>query len=1115
MMLYNSIFKSKIFTKVAAIILVFSLSLSLAACSSFRKNPEGLNEIAENEISDNSSETVAENDVSDGTESLSGSHEEEVENPDVILADERMDAYLPELEGKRVALFTNQTGIVGDDLEKNQHILDALLEQEINVTCVFCPEHGFRGDADAGAAIVDDKDAKTGTPIYSLYGTGSNYPSSDQMDAFDILVVDIQDVGLRYYTYYITMFYLMEACASEDKEVLILDRPNPNGFYVDGPVLKEEYKSGVGILPIPVVHGMTLGELALMINQEGWLKTGAYSCDVRVVTCVNYTHDTKYEVAINPSPNLKSMKAIYLYASTCCFENTVVSAGRGTDHPFETFGSPYLEGADGYGYEFIPESMAGAVHPTFEGKICYGKDLSGLSDSEIFSEGINISYLVDAYNAVKKNHPDVDFFGTPDSKGIYWIDKLFGDSSVRVMTIGGYSAEEIEDYWQHDLEEFKKLRSMYLLYDDYTGGSEEVIALFEKENSEGAIVKTTTLPNAQWQVDVSFPEWRGFADDTLALNDIMGFDFYSGQGKMYLEVAESVTGFDMYINGNLIDTKEMVGGSTYEVDFSGLSVNGRNTVQISNVTPFDAEETTVRVCIPYPTVIKGKPEDVGISSKSLDLISTIVEADVANGFTSSQLAIIRNGRLVYQNAWGYDNTYLPDGSKNPNAKPVNNNTMYDLASVTKMAAVNLPIQKLVTDGVISLDDKICDLVGEGFYDNVIDLSYKGWENPGIETQKEWKKSLTVRDVLCHQAGFPADPKYYIEHCDASTWNLGNKYTNVLFAGNGADEATKEKTFEAICKTPLMYEPGTKTVYSDVDYMLLGFVIEKVTGKDLDTYLKETFCEPMGLSEITYNPTLKGYVDVYGENPCAATELSGNTRDGVVNFDGIRDYTLKGEVHDEKAYYSMGGISGHAGLFANATGLAILFSTMLTGGYGENSFYSKNVIDTFTAPKSMGAANWGLGWWREGEFQRVGFFGTSSNNNAYGHQGWTGTIVIIDPDKDLVIVYLTNKINSRLISRSNTSRFRGGAYTSATLGFVPQILSVGMDSDIDPTDQLTSLMASMARESFELIPEDAEEDNPYYDNARSKVMAFNSWCNRVGVGKDDRRYIEVNSLSFEE
>ncbi|MBO4808252.1 MAG: DUF1343 domain-containing protein [Lachnospiraceae bacterium] len=390
--------------------------------------------------------------------------EEVIELGPVILGDDRPEVYLPYLEGRRIAVFSNQSGIVGDD-ESKGHILDALIEEGLEVKAIFSPEHGFRGDADAGSGVDDSVDAKTGIPILSLYGNG-HYPSDESMGTFDVLVVDIQDVGLRYYTYYVTMFYLMEACARDGKSVVILDRPNPNGSYVDGGILKDEYKSGVGLLPIPTVHGMTLGELALMINGEGWLSTGKDSLDLYVVGCENYTHSTRYDLLKNPSPNLKDMKAVYLYASTCYFENTVITVGRGTEFPFEVYGSPYLEGVEGNDFTFTPVSMSGATSPLYEGITCFGKDLRGKSDEDILSEGICLEYLINAYNDYMSTGSEGDFFGTPDKNGKYWIDYLSGSDELRNDIVAGMSEQEIKATWLADIAAFKELRKPYLLYGD-------------------------------------------------------------------------------------------------------------------------------------------------------------------------------------------------------------------------------------------------------------------------------------------------------------------------------------------------------------------------------------------------------------------------------------------------------------------------------------------------------------------------------------------------------------------------------------------------------------------------------------------------------------------------
>lgn len=405
----------------------------------------------------------------------------------VIIGNAQFDEYIPLLAGKRTALFSNHTGIVGDQTSENiphnldahfgvdesgeaitygEHVLDAMLERGVNVVAIFCPEHGFRGTEDAGAEIDDSVDEKTGIPILSLYEDNTHSPSSEDMAKFDVLVVDMQDVGLRYYTYYISMYYLMDACAQNGKEVIILDRPNPNGFYVDGGFLREGYESVVGRLPLPIVHGMTFGELARMINGEGWLSAGRDSCKLTVIPCRNYTHQTKYSLIRNPSPNIKSMRAVYLYSSTCFFENTKISVGRGTDFPFEVYGSPYLEGVEGFDFTFTPRSMAGALEPPFMNETCYGEDLRVVPIGEILDAGINVSYLIRAYNAYMGTSPQESFWGTPNSSGHYWIDLLSGSDALRTMIDAGKTAEEIKASWQEDIAAFKIQRKPYLLYEE-------------------------------------------------------------------------------------------------------------------------------------------------------------------------------------------------------------------------------------------------------------------------------------------------------------------------------------------------------------------------------------------------------------------------------------------------------------------------------------------------------------------------------------------------------------------------------------------------------------------------------------------------------------------------
>lgn len=408
----------------------------------------------------------------------------------VVLGDERFEEYQPLLQGKRVAVFSNQTGIVGDKvtgskladalaeyggcfprkrvdeislipftepsvpggkIEYGQHIVDALIEKGVDVKAIFSPEHGFRGNADAGEHVSSSVDEKTGVEILSLYEKGSRIPSKEKTDKFDVLVIDIQDVGLRYYTYYITMHHLMEACARDGKQVVILDRPNPNGFYVDGPVLDMKFKSGVGWLPITTVHGMTLGELALMINGEKWLENG--TCDLTVIPCLNYTHSTRYSLILPPSPNIKDMRAVYLYSSTCYFEGTVVSLGRGTQFPFETYGHPAMMG---YSFSFVPRSIPGAKSPQFLDEECHGVDLRRKPLRDIWAEKISLEYVIDAYRNLNMGDK---FFGKNN-----FFELLAGVDWFRSMIENGSSAAGISARWASDVENFKSRRAPYLLY---------------------------------------------------------------------------------------------------------------------------------------------------------------------------------------------------------------------------------------------------------------------------------------------------------------------------------------------------------------------------------------------------------------------------------------------------------------------------------------------------------------------------------------------------------------------------------------------------------------------------------------------------------------------------
>jgi uncharacterized protein YbbC (DUF1343 family) len=359
--------------------------------------------------------------------------------------------YLSMLKGKRLGIVANQTSVIG-----RTHLVDSLISiggRKANILKVFCPEHGFRGEVEAGGIIEDGVDVKTGLPVISLYGSNRK-PSAESLEDLDVIIFDIQDVGARFYTYISTLFYVMQACAENDKKLFLLDRPNPNGFYVDGPVLDTVYRSFVGMHRIPVVYGMTIGEYGRMINGEQWLGNGL-ECDMEVIPCLNYDHTIHYVLPVSPSPNLPNMNSVYLYPSTCFFEGTVLSEGRGTEFPFEAFGHPLLENAD---FTFIPESFPGkSANPKLEGQACKGMDLRHLRNSMDRDRQINLDWLIFAY----ENFPDKEDFFTP------YFEKLAGTAQLRQQIMAGKTAEKIRSGWSDDLASFKKIRKKYLLYPDF------------------------------------------------------------------------------------------------------------------------------------------------------------------------------------------------------------------------------------------------------------------------------------------------------------------------------------------------------------------------------------------------------------------------------------------------------------------------------------------------------------------------------------------------------------------------------------------------------------------------------------------------------------------------
>jgi len=361
--------------------------------------------------------------------------------PAINTGADNFEAYLPLLNGKKIGIVTNQSGL----LSNNAHIVDFLLEKNIAVQKIFAPEHGFRGTADAGEHVVDGKDAKTGLPIISLYGDNKK-PKAGQLAGIDIMVFDLQDVGARFYTYISSLHYVMEACAENNIPLIILDRPNPNGNVVDGPILEKEHSSFVGMHPIPVLHGMTIGEYGQMINGEKWLKNGV-QCKLKVIPCTNYNHRMNYSLPVKPSPNLPNDQAINLYASLCFFEGTNVSVGRGTEKQFQIYGSPYLPKS---GFSFFPKPNVGAQNPIYNGVECFGEDLSAIAKVK----QLELKWLIKAYQTTSDKSKFFNVFFT----------KLAGTEKLQTQIENAVPEGEIRKSWQQGLIEFKKIRSQYLIY---------------------------------------------------------------------------------------------------------------------------------------------------------------------------------------------------------------------------------------------------------------------------------------------------------------------------------------------------------------------------------------------------------------------------------------------------------------------------------------------------------------------------------------------------------------------------------------------------------------------------------------------------------------------------
>ena len=423
---------------------LFLLVLICFSCGSGNKSENAVNN---NDIVIH--DTIALGDLQKGPK-------ENLNSQELTMGAERFEIYKPFLEGKKVGVVANQTSLVTfrsepdnsyREINVEMHLVDFLIRKGVNVKKVFAPEHGFRGEADAGEVVIDGLDINTGLPIISLYGKNKK-PSPEQMSGLDVIIFDIQDVGARFYTYISTLHYVMESCAENNVSLIVMDRPNPNGHYIDGPILEPEHKSFVGMHPVPVVHGMTIGEYAQMINGEGWLEQEV-RCDLKVIEMQNYRKEISYSLPVRPSPNLPNDTSINLYPSLCFFEGTIVSAGRGTDMQFQVFGAPDLP-KKYFPFNFTPQSNAGAKYPKFKGEICNGLDLRETRRLD----RLNLEWLIEAYVGYGKKP---EFFND-------FFTKLAGTTKLQQQIEMGYTYPEIRANWIRDLKEYDQMRKAYLIY---------------------------------------------------------------------------------------------------------------------------------------------------------------------------------------------------------------------------------------------------------------------------------------------------------------------------------------------------------------------------------------------------------------------------------------------------------------------------------------------------------------------------------------------------------------------------------------------------------------------------------------------------------------------------
>lgn len=578
-----------------------------------------------------------------------------------------------------------------------------------------------------------------------------------------------------------------------------------------------------------------------------------------------------------------------------------------------------------------------------------------------------------------------------------------------------------------------------------------------------AVNENTTNENVIYY-DYTFPYDINDYDDSVLQNTSFAFNAKKGESQVEID---NLDASEVYLNGKKVADKKEIDGNI---------ADGKNYLDVLD----SKDDTNVS--------IKASKEEKPLETKketldegTTDFLEKILDEEVKKDFAGGQISVMKNNKEIYKYNFGYKNNYYKNGKPIEKEKRdrVDDSTMFDLASNTKMYVTNYALQKLVYEGKINLDDKV-NKYFDKFKDSDDDI-IKGKEN------------ISIKDILMHQAGFPADPQYHNEKYDKDDGMKNGK--NDLYSQD------RNHTLDMIFKTPLKYEPGKDTIYSDVDYMLLGFIVEKVTGMRLDEYFNESFVKPLGLTRTTFNPLENGFE----KYDTAATELNGNTRDGKVDFNNIRRDTIWGEVHDEKAYFSMNGISGHAGLFSNARDLSKLANIMLNNGrYEDTIFWDKKTQDLFTKPKQIDPS-YGLGWRLMGNGKYAWAFSNLASSKTYGHTGWTGTLTVIDPVENMVITLLTNKKNSPVLNKENNSNvFYSDQSLSAGYGAITTLLYKSLQES--SPEQIIALSDELVRGKERLIRENDDYFNIGQINDYIALKNVNDYYK-----EKYKTLIEVNSI----